>query len=254
MNTQDTRRKSEAIGHNHTSELTRTQLDIQTTLLATLLLTIAFFCFPRNGVAQQSTASGSHGASASSPIATSLLIPAPLASPLDSRKLKTGDEVILKTIAVLSFQDGTAIPRGTKVVGHVTEAKARSRGDAQSSLAIAFDKLDLPDGKTILISGVIQAVGPDLRAASPDGGGVTYTDVQRLTYSPSVSASPRTVPMLNEQSAGVVGIKNLQLGADGTLSSDSKSVKLESGSQILLKVQVHAGSVARASEGEAPRT
>ena len=241
MNTQNNR-QYQALSNHHTSALTRTQFDCRTALSATLMLLAIAVCCASNSMAQQFTASTSLGGNAATQAVKRILIPAPLSSSLDSKKLKAGDEVILKTVANLSLQDGSTIPRGTKVVGHVTEAKARSKGDAQSSLAIAFDQLDLPDGKTAAISGVIQAVGPDLSAAYPGGGGVVYSsDVARTTYMPSVSADPRSVPMLNEQSVGVVGIKNLQLAADGVLTSASKSVKLDSGTQILLQVQLSAG-------------
>ena len=222
---------------SHTSAMIRTPFGCRTTLTAMLMLLAIAVSFPRNAVAQQTTATASQGAAPGSQAMTRILIPAPLGSSLDSKKLKTGDEVILKTSANLSLQDGSTIPRGTKVVGHVTEAKARSKGDAASSLAIAFDKLDLPGGKTMVISGVIQAVGPNPSDAVPGGGGVGYTDVAEATYSPSVSVAARSVPLLNNQSVGVVGIKNLQLAADGVLTSDSKSVKLDSGMQMLLQVQ-----------------
>ena len=40
---------------------------------------------------------------------------------------------------------------------------------------------------------------------------------------------------------GVLGVKNLRLGADGVLTSDQKTVKLDSGTQIMVKAQI-AGS------------
>ncbi len=207
-----------------------------------LMLLAGAACFPQKSLAQEASAARSHGGSAGSQGQARILIPAPLASLWDSKKLKTGDEVIMKTAAPIALKEGNTIPRGTRVVGHVTEAKARSKGDAQSSLAITFDQLSFPDGKTLVVSGVIRAVGPDLSAASDTGGGVVYSnDVSRTTYMPSVSAQPHTVPMLNEESVGVVGIKDLRLDADGVLSSASNSVKLDRGSQVLLQVDVPAG-------------
>jgi hypothetical protein len=46
------------------------------------------------------------------------------------------------------------------------------------------------------------------------------------------------VPLLNEQSVGVLGIKSLRLGADGVLTSDQKTVKLDSGMQIMVQAQI----------------
>jgi len=247
MNTQSIRLQTDLIefranNNNYPSTLSGAQAGRRPMLTVVLMLLAIAVCSPRNGVAQAALAPGSHGGSAGTQAVSHILIPAPLASSLDSKKLKAGDEVVLKTAANIALTDGTTIPRGTKVVGHVTEAKARSKGDAQSSLALTFDRLNFPDGKTLAISGLIRAVGPDLSAASPGGGGVVYSgDVARTTYMPSVSSNSPSVPLLNEQSVGVLGIKNLQLAADGVLTSDSKSVKLDSGAQILLQVQVTAG-------------
>jgi hypothetical protein len=41
------------------------------------------------------------------------------------------------------------IPSGTKVIGHVTQAQARSKGDPQSSLAIVFDKFEVAKDEDI---------------------------------------------------------------------------------------------------------
>jgi len=207
-----------------------------------MLMLVAFAGqFPSRAAAQQAGAAVSRGSGGGTQATIHVLIPAPLGSSLDSKKLKSGDEVVVKTTANLALSNGTIIPRGTKVIGHVTEAKARSKGDSESSLTIAFDKLALPEGKTMDISGVIRALAPDLRDASPGGGGVGYTDLQQATYSPSVSAAPRSVPRLNEDSVGVVGIKDLQLSSDGVLTSSSKSVKLDSGDQVVVQVQMASG-------------
>jgi hypothetical protein len=56
----------------------------------------------------------------------------------------------------------------------------------------------------------------------------------------SQSTQP-SAPLLNERSVGVLGIKNLRLGADGVLTSDQKTVKLDSGMQIMVQAQI-AGS------------
>jgi hypothetical protein len=241
MNTQIIRQQLQGNNKCRALTLTRVQLNDEITLTALLLLVAIAFCFATNSSAQQTIGTASNGGSAVTPVASRILIATSLGSSLDSKKLKVGDEIFFRTNASLSLRNGMMIPRGTKVIGHITEAKAKSKGDPQSSLAILFDKFGFPDGKTMDVHGVIQAVGPDLSAAYPSGGGVGYTDLQQATYSPSVSIAPRTVPVLNEQSVGVVGIKNLQLSSEGVLSSDSKSVKLESGFQVLLQVHLGGG-------------
>ncbi len=94
------------------------------------------------------------------------LMPVELTKSLDSKKLKEGDVVTGRIAANLRMKDGTNIPRGSKVTGHVSEAKARSKGDPQSALGIVFDKISLPGGKELAIKGEIQAVAPNPNASA----------------------------------------------------------------------------------------
>ena len=177
-------------------------------------------------------------------------MPAELVKSLDSKKLKEGDPVSAKITAELHTKEGTTIPRGSILGGHVTEAKARSKGDPQATLAFTFDKLTMPDGKTTDVKGVLQAVAPSLHAgdsgaqsgsigpgmmAGHEGAGTGTTPPPMPTVSQSSQAS---VPMLNGQSKGVIGIHNLQLGDNGVLTSTGKEVKLDSGVQMIIQVTV----------------
>jgi hypothetical protein len=162
-----------------------------------------------------------------------------LAKSLDSKKLKPGDEVDGKLLMDLHAADGVTIHRGSKVIGHVIEAKARSKGDSESALAIGFDKIVRPGGEDTPINSVIQAVAPNPNAEVNTGGGIGYGDMKQATAAPpSPDASRGPVPLLTEDSTGVLGIKNLQLGPDGVLTSSGKEVKLESGTRILLKASM----------------
>ncbi len=165
-----------------------------------------------------------------------------LAAPLDSRKAKAGEEVVIKTIGDEHLSDGMLIPGGTKVIGHITEVKARAGNDPESSLGIAFEKLELKGGKTLTIAGVIRAVGPAPEPKS--GGGIDYGFFGLNQIIEHTQASTNWAPMagLNGDSVGVVGIKGMELSPDGALKSSDKTVKLDSGSQIILKAQFAGGN------------
>ncbi|HLW86333.1 MAG TPA: hypothetical protein VKR60_14030 [Candidatus Sulfotelmatobacter sp.] len=206
---------------------------------AILLLTVSL-CLARNAGAQQA-AMPSQSAGVAGQKTTQVVIPAFLTASLDSKKRKAGDEVVLKTAGAVHLADGTVIPKGAKVVGHVTEAKARSGSETESSLGIEFDKIDLAEGKTLAIKGVVQAAAPNPNSES--GGGVDYSGMnQTLQHAtPSAGGTVAVAPVLTEQSVGVQGIKNLQLGSDGVFKTDGKSVKLDYGSQIVLRAQTAGG-------------
>jgi hypothetical protein len=91
---------------------------------------------------------------------------AELSQSLDTKKCKPGDVVTAKTTAATKSGGEVVIPRGTKLVGHVTESKARAKGESDSELGILFDKAVLKDGREIALSNVtVQALAAQQTAA-----------------------------------------------------------------------------------------
>jgi hypothetical protein len=88
------------------------------------------------------------------------VIYAELANSVDSKKVKQGDTVNARTATDLKSNDGrTILPRGTKIIGHVTQASARNAGQPDSSLGLVFDKAILKSGQEIPLNANVQAVG-----------------------------------------------------------------------------------------------
>jgi hypothetical protein len=179
------------------------------------------------------------------------VFPSILVKPLDSKKLKQGDQVVCQTTAVLHTRNGMVIPNRSKVLGQVTQATARSKGDSESSLAIAFDKIQLPNGKDVPFKGVLQAVapslggnsGPDTGAAGPGtlptgNGRGGDTSTMPAPMSTRVPDTAGVHPLITSQSSGVLGIPNLQMDKDSVLTSSGKDVKLESGTQMLIRAEI----------------
>src|ERR1700745_1602461 len=135
------------------------------TLAATLLLGIS----TAQSVSQsQSTTVGSTGAVAdvANQIAAGTIIPAELAKALDAKKAKPNDEVVAKTAQDLLAHGHIVVPRGSKLIGHVTEAKSRSNTEPQSIIGIIFDRLLLKDGRTVPLQVAVQAIRGPARSAS----------------------------------------------------------------------------------------
>jgi hypothetical protein len=172
--------------------------------------------------------------------------PVKLEKSIDSKKLKEGDIVVFQTIAALHSRSGLMIPSGAKVIGHVTQAQARSKGNPDSTLAIVFDKIEYSKGEDIPIKGTLQAVGPSLggndlnvgaeqpQLASKGGGGSSAPP----TSSMQISGPASGTRILGPSSQGVVGVKNLQMDANGVLTSPGKEVRLDSGMQLLIKAEI----------------
>jgi len=111
--------------------------------------------------APQSGSATTQGAVAAR-IAPGSVIPVELAKTVDAKKAKTGDEVVAKVTQDLKNNSGEVIlAKDTKVMGHVTEARARKQDQKESQLGIAFDKTVPKNGTEIQMPMSIQAIiGP----------------------------------------------------------------------------------------------
>ena len=79
---------------------------------------------------------------------------------LDSKSAKVGDQVVLKTTAKVQSPDGTIIPRGSRLVGHITEVEAHNSDRAIAQIGIAFDHVELKNGTSIAVHTLIHTVRP----------------------------------------------------------------------------------------------
>jgi hypothetical protein len=233
--------------------------------------------------ANQSATANGPGMDASAAAVQSATLNAVLTKSVDAKKAKEGDQVLAKTTQDTTTTAGTKIPKNSKLIGHVTEAKARAKGETDSSLAFVFDKAVLKGGQEIPLHAVIQAIaaapqvpmtadtganadtgygtpnpGPSSSMGSHQNasGGVVNSATNTVTNAANATAGTvdNTVgaaqagvnsgAVLNANATGVVGIKDVQLqqatgaSANGSvpmLSSSSGNVRLDSGTQLVLK-------------------
>ncbi len=77
---------------------------------------------------------------------------------LDSKSAKVGDRVTLKTTEKVQVSDGTLIPKGSRLVGHVTEVQAHSNDRAIAQIGVAFDRAELKNGESLPVHSLIRTV------------------------------------------------------------------------------------------------
>jgi len=77
---------------------------------------------------------------------------------VDARKNHAGDEVLARTTENVNSKRQILIPKGAKLVGHVTEVRAKAKDESQSVLGIRFDRAVLQDGHEIPLAVSIQAL------------------------------------------------------------------------------------------------
>ncbi|HUX27740.1 MAG TPA: hypothetical protein VMV39_03095 [Terracidiphilus sp.] len=79
---------------------------------------------------------------------------------LDSKTARPGDRVVLKTEQRMKTADGVFIPKGSRLIGHVTEVQAHGSGHAASQVGIVFDRAQLKGGQSFAIHSMIESVQP----------------------------------------------------------------------------------------------
>ena len=193
---------------------------------------------------------------------------AELSKPLDARKNKVGDEVIAKTTQDVKSEGHVIVPKGSKLMGHITEVKTQTKGQANSALGIAFDHALLKNGTEMPVSLTVQAIGRGQAAAaaaadnemmsggnasgtggmgssSPHGpgggllnGAATSTGHVVNTAGNTAGAAVNTAGAesgrlasgaLTSTSQGVVGLHGLSLSTDASNSTQGSVITSNSG-------------------------
>jgi len=200
-------------------------------------------------------------------IAAGSVFPISLTKSIDAKRVKTGDLVEARVTADLKAADGEiVVPKDTTVVGHVTEAQARTKEQKESRLGLTFDHLVMKSGGDVPLPVSIQAIIAPSRLNADNSAGGGYAPgpggiqpgaggfpgggaMPPQAPGPPGGTAPTRLPPSTEEhppitgnTQGVVGFSNLKLSpaansAQGSLISSEKSnVKLESGTLVLLRV------------------
>ncbi len=85
---------------------------------------------------------------------------------VDTKNAAAGQEVTARTKAAAKLADGTELPKGTKLAGHIIQAKAGGKEQGMAVLALVFDRAELAGGKSVPVRSVIRGVGPAAGAAA----------------------------------------------------------------------------------------
>ena len=115
-----------------------------------LLIVLAVAVSASVAVAQKTKTSGSGSAGNETSVskqgrqvnlASNTALAAQLENSLDARRAKVGDKVILKTTQAVKQNGEVIVPKGAKLIGHVTEVQQRTKSNGESRLGVVFDRL-----------------------------------------------------------------------------------------------------------------
>ncbi len=79
---------------------------------------------------------------------------------LDSKTAKAGERVVVKTTEKIQTADGTLFPKGSHLIGHITEVQAFSKEHGAAQMGIALDRAELKNGQSVEIFTLIRGVSP----------------------------------------------------------------------------------------------
>ncbi len=192
-----------------------------------------------SGSASASTAASAQNGQANGSLATGTAFNAALSSPIDSRKCKPGDPVNAHTTEAVKSEGKTVIPKGSKLVGHVTQASARAKGESESALGIVFDKAILKNGQEIPLSAGIQAIASAQSSASAAGSDIDTMGGVGGSAAGSGAAGGR---------GALGGVTSAAGGAVGAVTNTAANVGGVAGGAVNTAANA-GGSVAGASKG-----
>jgi hypothetical protein len=121
--------------------------------------------------ASSNTSTSAKSGQSSAALSNGTAMNATLSQPVDAKKNKPGDQVTARTTEATKSEGKVVIPKGSKLIGHVTECKQRSKEEKESALGIVFDKAILKNGEEIPLNVTIRALAAAQSAAATSAGG-----------------------------------------------------------------------------------
>jgi hypothetical protein len=186
----------------------------------------------------------------------------------ESKSAVAGQEVTLRTVSDVVVDGEVVIPKGSRLLGRITEVKVKGEGVAQTALSVVIEKAVTKDGAELPVQAIIAAVAaPKDKSAPPDPTyGMLHSNEPKMVGAapggavgagelPPASKAGRTAQaadmqdgagaplLLREDSQGAVGYDGLTISWQLTapppvtvFSARGKSLKLDAGAQMLLRM------------------
>ena len=189
---------------------------------------------------------------------------------VESKSATVGQELTMRTISDVAVNGVLLIPKGSKLVAHVSEVATKGKDEPQSRLEIIIEKAVTANDVEIPLQAIVAAVAApkkDSLASDPTYGMMRSNEPKATGASPgstsstgglssaskvgstaavataNIKGAPDEPLILNEDSQGAIGYDGLSLSWHlmapppvTVFSSKSKNVKLDAGTQMLLRM------------------
>ncbi len=215
---------------------------------------IATAAFAFTAAAQTSAGAGEYGSAAaqagqaSASAAQASAVSAELTKKIDSKDARVGDQVLAKTTTEAKFADGTKIPKGSRLVGHVTDVEAKSKQNHDGHVAFCFDRAVLKDGHELPLNAMVRSIAapapstppgmdqdmmmaggagvPSANAGMGGGGGLAGNGpggAARGATSVAGGAAANAAGGLHNPASGIDGTLNGAAGENGALGTGERA-------------------------------
>jgi peptidoglycan hydrolase-like protein with peptidoglycan-binding domain len=163
------------------------------------------------------------------------VVPLRMDTALSSNSSRVGDRFTATVSRSVLLDNRVVLPEGAKVEGHVTEISPGERGRAPGAIAVAFDRIALPNGKAIPIDATLTPLSDEGRwrieqdVRYQEGGGRTRRAVVFLGAGGGASAT-----------IGVAGggAETTTVGAIlGTLLGNGERAEVQPGAEFGMMVE-----------------
>jgi hypothetical protein len=165
-------------------------------------------------------------------------VPATLLASIDAQKTKTGDEVSAQTGEDVKSEGRILVPKGSRLVGHVIEVKARTDDQPTSQIVLTFDSVVMKDGKDIPVTASVASISRAQGGTAPSdagGGALGVSSTGTGTLSATRQEGHAAGNTAGRSSAGAFTLQ--QRASRTVISSNSENVQLASGTQLLVHVK-----------------
>lgn len=96
------------------------------------------------------------------------MLDAQLQGMVDVRKSKVGDQVILKVTKSIKESGEVIVPKGTNLIGRITEVQQKTKDNATSRIAMVFDRIQGKDLDMPVTASIVSVLTANANAAVGD--------------------------------------------------------------------------------------
>lgn len=198
-----------------------------------LAVFIAIFLCAAAGKTQASSAAQA-AATPQSHTITMVNLLADVDKTIDAKKAKAGDPITAKTTAATELNDGTKVPSGSILEGHI-DSVTPSEKKSDSTMVVTFNKLQIKGGSELAVKATITSIA----STAPADNGSSYDP---SNYRAGTQGDNKANGEQGGAPTGPHPIQGLTLTSSpkdansGTLTQAKKNVHLSSTVQLVVAV------------------